>query len=305
MKFDKKNKEILKMYRMEKIINPLASLSLCFMLFTNGVEAQNGEAIFRQNCGVCHTVGGGRLVGPDLNGVTTKRSEEWLMKWTKASQAFIKSGDADAKAISAEFNGMVMPDQGHIPDADLKAIYAFVASKSSAAPSTAAADTTKKEVVADASNNASPEQIEMGKNIFLGSHALSKGGPSCISCHNVNYTGVMPGGLLAKDLTTVYSRLGGDAGLQGMLGAPPFPAMTEAYKGKPISEEEIAALTAFFNKVDKDKPNQIASTMNPLLYGGTIGMGILLLLIFMVWNKRKKHTVKREIYNRQLKSIKY
>lgn len=305
MKFDKQNKEILKMHSMKKLVNPLASLSLCFMLFTVGVKAQNGEAIFRQNCGVCHTVGNGRLVGPDLIGVTTKRTEEWLMKWTKGSQALIKSGDADAKAISAEFNGMVMPDQGHIADGDLKAIYAFIASKSSAAPSVASADTAKKEVVPDASNNASPELIETGKNIFLGSHSLANGGPSCISCHNVNYTGVMPGGLLAKDLTTVYSRLGGDAGLQGMLGAPPFPAMTQAYKDKPITEPEIAALTAFFNKVDKDKPNQVASTMNPLLYGGTIGLFVLLSLIFVVWNKKKKHTVKKEIYDRQLKSIKY
>ena len=34
--------------------------------------AQDGEALFKQNCAACHKVGGGRLVGPDLISLTTK-----------------------------------------------------------------------------------------------------------------------------------------------------------------------------------------------------------------------------------------
>ena len=281
-------------------ISQFALTILCFALFIFGVKAQNGEAIFKQNCGVCHRVGGGRMVGPDLMGVTTKRSEAWLMKWVKGSQALIQSGDADAKAISAEFNGLIMPDQT-ISDADIKAVFAFISSSS--APATASVDTAKKKVIPDVSNNASSEIVEQGKNIFIGSEALSAGGPACISCHNIDYKGLIPGGLLAKDLTTAYSRLGGDAGISGILGAPPFPAMTQAYRDKPISEKEIASVIAFLNKVDKDKPNQQASTMNPLLYGGICGLSVLILLILLIWNQRKKHTVKKNIYNRQLKSI--
>lgn len=290
------------MFATRKTISRLAVVAGCMILYlSNEAIAQDGEKIFKQNCGVCHRVGGGRMVGPDLMGVTTKRSEEWLMKWTKGSQAFIKSGDPDAKAIFDEFSGVVMPDQGHLPDGDIKAIFAFIASKN--APATASVDTVKKEVVPDASNNATPEEIERGKNIFIGSYALSNGGPACISCHNVNYTGVIPGGLLAKDLTTVYNRLGGDAGLQGILGAPPFPAMTQAYKDRPITEQEIAAITAFLNRVDKDKANQQVATVNPMLYGGFAGASALLVFIFIIWYRRKKHTVKKNIYDRQLKSI--
>lgn len=304
MKSEKATKKITPMFARRKTINQLATLASCVVLsLSNGVMAQNGETLFKQNCGVCHKVGGGRMVGPDLLGVTTKRSEEWLMKWTKSSQALIKSGDPDAKSIFDEFNGMVMPDQAHVPDADIKAIYTFIASKSAPASESIAATSPQNKVVSNASDNATAKDIERGKNIFVGSQALVNGGPSCISCHNVNYIGVIPGGLLAKDLTTVYSRLGGDAGLQGMLGAPPFPAMTQAYKDKPITEQEIAAITAFLNKIDKDKPNQQVSTMNPLLYGGLVGMCVLLLLIVLIWHKRKKQTVKKEIYDRQLKSI--
>ena len=299
MKANKKQQKNFKRRLQIKTIINAVLFVICFIALTTGLKAQD-DALFKKNCGVCHTVGKGLLVGPDLAGVTSKRSEEWLMKWIKSSQTLVKSGDADAKAICDQFNGMVMPDVT-IPDSEIKDILAYIGSKS-APVAGAAPDTTKKVAAPDASNNATAEQIEMGKNIFLGSHALANGGPACISCHNVNYEGVIPGGLLAKDLTTVYGRLGGDAGLQGMLGAPPFPAMTEAYKNRPITDIEIAALTAFFNKVDKDKANQVTSAMNPLLNGGVIGLVVILVMIFIIWWKRKSSTVKKDIYKRQIKS---
>jgi len=37
-----------------------------------------GEQVFNTTCFACHTIGGGRLIGPDLAGVHEKRSQEWL-----------------------------------------------------------------------------------------------------------------------------------------------------------------------------------------------------------------------------------
>ncbi len=116
----------------KQIIISIALAFFCLIMFAMGVKAQNGETLFRQYCGICHTIGNGRLVGPDLNGVTTKRTEVWLMKWTKDSQGFIKSGDPDAKVISAQFNNLVMPVPP-ISDTAIKEIYKFIASKSVAA----------------------------------------------------------------------------------------------------------------------------------------------------------------------------
>lgn len=264
--------------------------------------AQDGEAIFKQKCSACHKIGEGKFVGPDLKDVTAKRSEEWLMKWIKSSQALIASGDKDAVAIYNEFNKMAMVDFD-LPDAEIKAILAFITAKSGGV-ALASADTTKAALPApDASLSASPAQIEDGKNLFMGGTAFVNGGAACISCHNVNYAGVIPGGLLAKDLTTAHSRMGGDAGLLAILNAPPFPAMTQAYNGKPITEQEIAAITAFLYTVDKDTANQVASTMDPLLYGGGAGAVGLFVLIYLVWIVRKKNTVKKDIYERQVKSI--
>src|SRR4030065_1033317 len=41
--------------------------------------AERGEGIFQQKCSACHTVGGGRSVGPDLAGVTSTRDRAWLL----------------------------------------------------------------------------------------------------------------------------------------------------------------------------------------------------------------------------------
>ncbi len=280
------------------------SLMLAGFMIASAAEmrAQDGAAIFKQKFSACHKIGEGRFVGPDLKDVTTRRSEEWLLKWTRSSTALIASGDKDAVAIYNEFNKMAMVDFD-LPEADIKAIFAYIASKSGGAVS-ATTDTTKAAAPApDASLSATPALIEEGKNLFMGSTSFINGGASCISCHNVNYTGVIPGGLLAKDLTAAHSRLGGDAGLMAILNAPPFPAMTQAYNGKPITEQEIAALTAFLYKVDKDTANQTAGTIDPLLYGGVAGAAGLFLLIYLVWIVRKKNTVKKDIYDRQIKSI--
>ena len=85
---------------------------------------------------MCHSVGKGRLIGPDLKGVNTKRNEEWIIKFVKGSQAFIKSGDADAKAIFDEYQ-VVMPDQ-NLTDAEIKSIITFIAANSEEKPAIAA-----------------------------------------------------------------------------------------------------------------------------------------------------------------------
>jgi mono/diheme cytochrome c family protein len=274
------------------------------LVFTPGGRAQSGEETFKKTCSACHTVGGGKLVGPDLKGVNSKRKEDWIIKFVKASQSFIKSGDADAQAIFDQYK-VVMPDQ-NLSDADIKSVIAYIASKSPAeavaADSAAAPPAQEAAVAARSTGTATVEEILLGKQLFEGSTRFVNGGASCVSCHNVNYDGLLKGGMLAKDLTNCYARLGGDAGIMGILGAPPFPAMTAAFKDNPLTEQEIFALTAFLNKADKDQVYQHPNNSNPLLLGGFIGFIIIIILIFLIWNMRKKSSVKEAIYNRQVKS---
>ena len=66
-------------------LNLLVLISFIFLTFPSELRsapqegsASNGKSLFEQKCSACHTIGGGRLVGPDLKGVTETRSQEWL-----------------------------------------------------------------------------------------------------------------------------------------------------------------------------------------------------------------------------------
>ena len=66
----------------------------------NGWAQDPGEQVFNTTCFACHTIGGGRLIGPDLAGVHEKRSQEWLEKFIKSSQSMINAGDTEAVALA-------------------------------------------------------------------------------------------------------------------------------------------------------------------------------------------------------------
>ena len=125
----------------------LSLFAVMFMAFDT--NAQDGKTLFKQNCGVCHTTTQQKLVGPGLEGIASKRKEEWLIKWIKDSQAFVASGDADAVKAFEDGGKVAMPPFANLTDADVKAIIAFVAEDkpaANAAPdAVAAAPVVKKE----------------------------------------------------------------------------------------------------------------------------------------------------------------
>ena len=58
-----------------------------------GQSAEEGEALFRQYCAGCHTIGGGDLSGPDLLGVAERRDPEWLEHWLAEPDRMMADGD--------------------------------------------------------------------------------------------------------------------------------------------------------------------------------------------------------------------
>ena len=92
--------------------------SLILFLFSSIISfGQTAEAEKNfQVCKACHTIGGGRLVGPDLKGITSQRDEEWLIKWIQNSQAMVQAGDPEAVKIFEEFNKIPMPNNDLTPE---------------------------------------------------------------------------------------------------------------------------------------------------------------------------------------------
>ena len=103
---------------------------------------------------------------------------------------------------------------------------------------------------------ASQEDIEKGRVMFQGATRFENGGAACNACHDVRNDAVIGGGILAAELTTVFSRMGG-AGVKAILGQAPFPVMQAAYEDKPLTDEEVTALVAFLEYADSEEYNQL------------------------------------------------
>lgn len=265
----------------------LITLSCCVtFLISPNVQSQ-GEQLFKQKCTACHTIGGGKLIGPDLANVRERRTEEWIIKFVQSSQSVIKSGDSIAAAVFNQHNKVVMPDQD-LNANQIKSIIAYVSAKSS--------DTinlnqkTPTQILNTASITTA--DIERGKNIFEGTVKLTNGGPACISCHNIDNPAVFNGGLLAKDLTNAFSRLGA-VGIDATLRNPPFPAMVNSFGSASLTDREIKDLLAFL--YDSDQRGAVQSTplisQFVLLIGIILGLNIALVVFLFIWQRVKKYSV--------------
>lgn len=270
----------------------IAIWGLCSCHFT--IAQSETAELFRLKCGICHTIGGGRLVGPDLSGVQDRRSEEWLLKFIKSSQSMVKSGDPDAVALFEEYNQTVMPDPV-ISDGEIRSILQHIRESSGTGAGAAAYES----VLADAG----PEDAELGRRLFDGRLAFANGGPSCIACHNGLSSTFFSEKSYAKDLAPSFATLG-EQGVKAILENPPFPVMAEAFQGRPLKPEETRALMAFLRSAGAVSSNRAANTPGSgfLLYG-MLGAATLLLLYSALWYNRKSRSVNHAIYKRQIKSF--
>jgi nitrite reductase (NO-forming) len=73
-------------------------------------EAVKGKLAFESKCLACHSLGQGPKLGPDLAGVTQRRTDDWIAKWLKSPEKMLASDDA-AKAMLKQFNNIPMPNQ--------------------------------------------------------------------------------------------------------------------------------------------------------------------------------------------------
>jgi cytochrome c2 len=118
---------------------PLFGLAAAALFLTGGVAqaqgtgmtvnpalAQRGKSVFSsKGCTGCHTVGKGKAAGPDLLGVTERRTPEWLKQWLHAPESMFDS-DSTAKALLDAAKGTKMPNM-HLNDADIDALMNYLA----------------------------------------------------------------------------------------------------------------------------------------------------------------------------------
>ncbi|MCH8136776.1 MAG: cytochrome c, partial [Proteobacteria bacterium] len=93
----------------------------------HGKAAEDGEEIFQSYCAACHTIGKGRLVGPDLAGVTLRREESWLIRQIKEPDALIAENDPIALQLLQEADDVEMPPL-ELSDEEITAVIAYLKS---------------------------------------------------------------------------------------------------------------------------------------------------------------------------------
>lgn len=91
-------------------------------LSSNSTYAQDGAKLFKGNCASCHKPTDQKLVGPGLKGVKSRWTDEAkLISWVKNSAEFLKTGDAYANKLFADYGNSPMPAQA-LSDAEIMAV---------------------------------------------------------------------------------------------------------------------------------------------------------------------------------------
>lgn len=267
-------------------------IAVVVLLSAPHLAGQDTSTFFRTNCYSCHTIGGGRVTGPDLKGVLDRKDRAWLTNFIRNPKAVIDSGDSYALELMKEARNVIMPT---VPGLD-------------AAMAIALLDLIEEEGRLEESNfmglqlsdtPISDEDVFRGQLIFTGRTRLLNRGPACISCHSVSNTGLLGGGRIGPDLTRVYERLGGRTALATWLLSPSSATMGSVFRDQPLAQNEIPLIAAFLEFHAKNSLEQPAATgATYFLLLGFCGVSFGLGAIAFTWRRRISRSLKSSTIER-------
>ncbi|MCC6674613.1 MAG: c-type cytochrome [Thermomicrobiales bacterium] len=276
------------------VLTVLLSGAVSGLIAAQADPASQGQALFEQKCVGCHTVGGGPLVGPDLQGVTSQRDHDWLVKWISDPTSMVNAKDPTALALVEQYPALVMPSLG-LSQTEIDEVLAYLASASGAS----ASGTPGSGAATPAATPAVLGDVSRGHSLFTGRSQFAGGGPSCIACHSVSGIGTLGGGQLGPDLTQSVQKYGGPAGLSAFLSNPPTKTMSMVWGTRPFTPQERADLVAYLESVAvTGRATNSIVKLSALALGGTV---VLLLIVHLIWRGRLLG-VRRQMIRRTLVS---
>jgi len=240
---------------------------------------QDTPDYFRQTCTNCHTIGGGRLTGPDLKDVTQRQTREWLVNFLQNPKAVLDSGDPYAARIYEESRRVPMPLAPGMNRERAEKLLDLIEAESKLPESQFKGLQVSTEPF-------TPRDVQRGRSLFLGTERLAGGGSSCVSCHSMHDVAALGGGRLGPDLTNVYDRLKGRVSLSAWLMAPGTETMQPIFKNHRLTADEIHSLVAYFEDGSQHRPADPTASRVVFLLAGLGGAAALMFAFDAVWNWR-------------------
>ncbi len=257
----------------------LAVIAALALWAPTSAEAQDAAAYFKQNCASCHTIGGGRLTGPDLKDVTARRDHAWLLRYMPNPKAMIDAGDPAAVQLFQEARGVLMPSLPGLSPTMVDSLISLIEAESKLEKS--------QFVGLQISDRPfTPQDIQRGRALMRGEVAQAGGGPACLSCHTVKGMGGLGGGRLGPDLTKVYERLQGRKALSTWLSAPATSTMQAVFRDTPLDAEEILPVVAYLEDAARQGGEEAGVGRVTFLLLGLGGAVALLFGMDGAWRKR-------------------
>ncbi len=264
------------------LLNPLGLLlmpigvawvaSVSVLLVPDLAGAQDTAEYFRQNCMNCHTIGGGRLTGPDLKNLSQRQEREWLVNFLVDPRGVITSGDPYAQQLLEEFRNVPMPNMPGMKRALAESLLDLIKAESKL-------DTSQFQGRQTADRPFTDEDRLQGNKLFIGQWRLFNGGTPCIACHSapalptspqrrapttstamsrLRPVGELPflgGGQLGPSMTSAYERLGGSKLLRDWLASDLIESPHPVFKSHPLEADEVHALAAYIEGTASEQPS--------------------------------------------------
>jgi len=259
----------------------------------HGQRTVSDEAVayYQVNCVSCHTIGGGDLVGPDLYQVEKRKDRAWLVRFMLNPKKVIDSGDPYALKILKESKNQIMTTIPGFTADMAKKILDVIAVESELEKGA-----SRFAGVSIPDRPFTPEDVAVGRELFLGQRGFESRAPACIACHTATGLTGLGGGTLGPDLTTAFARLEGRTALGAWLSAPPTPVMQPVFKDHRLKGEEILQVVAYLKAVAESGEAEAEDmTLAFLLF--SIGAAAALLVVCdFVWRRRYR-AVRRPMVN--------
>jgi mono/diheme cytochrome c family protein len=257
---------------------------------TQATVSEETVKYFQQNCMSCHTIGGGRLTGPDLKGVLERQDRAWLVQFILNPKAKIDSGDPYAQKLFQEARAAYMPAVPGMTVELADKLIGLIEYES-------ALEKSRFAGLAISDRPFTPTDVARGEALFRGSQPFASGAPACLSCHSITGVGGLGGGRLGPDLTGAYARLEGRKALAAWLGSPPSLTMQPIFQRRPLDGEEILALVAYLKAAAETGETQAQSSAFAFVLAGIALTAVLLVAFDFIWRNRFR-AVRRQLVAR-------